>query len=94
MSNALSTKTKTQTVFTRADLNVNARNLLFRIQEYLNKFDAWEPRFKPRWKMEPAGEALLLHREIDRLNAQRYEHEQAVIDVDDGNDDVVVGGAK
>lgn len=95
MSNALSNPAKTQTIFTRADLNVSARNLLFRMKAELFDFDARPPIYKPRWKLEKVGEALLLHREIERLNAQRYGHEQAVINDDDDDNDgnvVVVDG--
>ncbi|MDA8377233.1 MAG: hypothetical protein M0Z50_09275 [Planctomycetia bacterium] len=55
--------------------------LLARYKREMREYDARPQQYKPRWQITPAGEALLLHRSIEKLNPMR--HERLVIDVDD-----------
>lgn len=93
MSNALSNPSKVQTVFTRRDLNQKSRDLLSRMQAYLKGFDAREPQYMPRRKITPIGAALLMHREIEALDAKRYQLDVDVEALDDMEIDVKRGEA-
>ncbi|MBE7567814.1 hypothetical protein [Acidithiobacillus sp. HP-11] len=93
MSNALSNPSKVQTVFTRRDLNQKSRDLLSRTQAYLKGFDAREPQYMPRRKITKIGEALLMHREIERMDAKKYHVDIDVEALDDMEIDVKRGEA-
>ncbi|MBU2843540.1 hypothetical protein [Acidithiobacillus thiooxidans] len=93
MSNALSTQNKPQTVFTRRDLNQKSRDLLSRMQAYLKGFDAREPQYMPRRKITAIGAALLMHREIERMDAKKYHVDIDVEALDDMEIDVKRGEA-
>lgn len=84
-----------QNVFTQSDLNVAARNLLFRMKAELFDFDGRPPVYKPRWKLTKTGAALLIHRKIEAMDAARYGYNvnAAFENVDDVDVDVDGGAA-
>lgn len=60
--------------------------LMARYRRELTDFDERPQKYKPRWQKTEVGAALLLHREIERLNPAR------VTDADTDAADVVDGG--
>lgn len=57
-----------QREFTRADLSNDMRKFLQRMDAEMFDFDDRLPMYKPHWQITEIGEALLLHRDIERLN--------------------------
>lgn len=66
--------------------------LLARYKRELREYDARPQQYKPHWQLTAVGEALLLHRSVEKLNPMR--HERLVIDIDalDDEDALDVAG--
>lgn len=45
--------------------------LLQRYRNFLSEYDAREPRYRPRRQLTKVGEALLLHRAIEAMDASK-----------------------
>lgn len=56
--------------------------LLARYRRELREYDARPQQYKPHWQLTAIGEALLLHRAVERMNPRRPVPPIVVVDAD------------